>query len=123
MNAKSVIVLGGGVAGLSAAILLARDGHRVTLVERDPVDSSDAVAAFGWPRAGIPHFLQPHALIPRGRSELRRNLPDVYDALRAAGASEVDMRGKLGGPATDADEELQYLAVRRPVIEWGLRQA
>jgi 2-polyprenyl-6-methoxyphenol hydroxylase-like FAD-dependent oxidoreductase len=123
MAAKSVLVLGGGVAGLSAALLLARDGHRVTLVERDPVDLGPASQAFGWQRAGIPHFLQPHAFIPRGRSELRRHLPDVFAALLAAGGSEVDTRHKLGGPTVDADEELQYLAVRRPVIEWGLRRA
>ena len=47
----------------------------------------------------------------------------MYEALLAAGASEVDTRPKLGGPATDADEELQYLAVRRPLIEWALRRA
>lgn len=33
------------------------------------------------------------------------------------------MRPKLGVPPTDADEELQYVAVRRPLIEWALRSA
>ena len=55
--------------------------------------------------------------------ELRRSLPDVYEALLVAGAQNVDSRAKLGGPAADADEELQYLAVRRPLIEWALRRA
>jgi 2-polyprenyl-6-methoxyphenol hydroxylase-like FAD-dependent oxidoreductase len=116
--------MGGGVAGLAAALQLAREGHRVVLIERDELQSGGAAeGASEWPRAGIPHFLQPHAFIPRGRSELRQHLPDVYDALLDAGAREVDLRPKLGGPVTDADEELQYLAVRRPLIEWALRQA
>ena len=34
-----MIVLGGGVAGLATALLLARDGHAVTVVERDDLDA------------------------------------------------------------------------------------
>jgi 2-polyprenyl-6-methoxyphenol hydroxylase-like FAD-dependent oxidoreductase len=124
VGTRSVIVMGGGVTGLATGLLLVRAGHRVTLIERDALDGDGAAeAAPLWARPGIPHFLQPHAFIPRGRSELRRHLPDVYQALLGAGAWEVDTRPKLGGPAADGDEELQYLAVRRPVIEWALRRA
>ena len=124
MSGRSVLVLGAGVAGLATAVLLGRDGHRVTVVDRDDVPTTDdATTATTWPRSGVPHFHQPHAFIPRGRSELREHLPDVYHALLGAGAWVVDTRAKLGGLATDADEELQYLAVRRPLIEWALRRA
>jgi 2-polyprenyl-6-methoxyphenol hydroxylase-like FAD-dependent oxidoreductase len=124
MNARSVVVMGGGVAGLATAVLLARNGHRVTLIERDELQAGDAAeGAPDWPRSGVSHFLQPHAFIPRGRSELRRHLPDVYAALLGAGAWDVDMRPKLGGPTIAADEELQYFAARRPLIEWALRRA
>jgi 2-polyprenyl-6-methoxyphenol hydroxylase-like FAD-dependent oxidoreductase len=124
MVGRSVLVLGAGVTGLATAVLLGRDGHRVTVVDRDNLlVDGDAPASTEWPRSGIPHFLQPHAFIPRGRSELRRHLPNVYQALLDSGAWDVDMRTKLRGPAADADEELQYLAVRRPLIEWALRRA
>ena len=120
----SIVVLGAGVAGLAAALGLARDGHSVTLVERDPVDIGEPVEAFGWDRRGIPHYMQPHAFTPRGRREMRETFPDVFDALVAAGAWDLDLRPKIRGE-TDrpGDEDLAYLAARRPLIEWGLRRA
>jgi 2-polyprenyl-6-methoxyphenol hydroxylase-like FAD-dependent oxidoreductase len=120
---SDIAVVGAGTAGLATALALARAGHRVVLVERDPLDHTPAEAAFGWARRGIPHFLQPHALIPRGRKELRAHLPDVYAALLQAGANDVDLRAKLPGPAQSDDEELAYLGIRRPLIEWALREA
>lgn len=104
--------------------MLARDGHRVTLVERDNVTvGPDAQDSTAWARKGVPHFLQPHAFIPRGRLELKQNLPDVYAALLAAGATDLDGRAKLPGEIRPEDEDLQFLAVRRPLVEWALRRA
>jgi 2-polyprenyl-6-methoxyphenol hydroxylase-like FAD-dependent oxidoreductase len=125
MAGGEVTVLGGGVAGLSSALLLARQGHPVVLLERDRFAPSTALDAPTWERRGIHHFLQPHALIPRARLELRTHLPDVYAALLEAGGTEVDGRKKMPGPSSpvDDDEQLQYLAVRRPLLEWALRRA
>jgi 2-polyprenyl-6-methoxyphenol hydroxylase-like FAD-dependent oxidoreductase len=111
------------MAGLSAALLLARDGHRVTLVERDTLDSGEPLEVSAWERKGIPHFLQPHAFIPRGCTELKEHLPDVRDYLLGAGANEVEVWRKLPGQVEPADADLEYLGVRRPLIEWGLRRA
>ena len=115
--------MGGGVAGLTTALVLARDGHHVTVLERDAFHVGAADDAPAWPRRGIPHFLQPHAFIPRGRNELRTHLPDVFATLLDLGAYDVDVARKTPGGPRAGDEDLCYLAVRRPVIEWALRRA
>jgi 2-polyprenyl-6-methoxyphenol hydroxylase-like FAD-dependent oxidoreductase len=120
---RNVVVLGAGVAGLAATLALARDGHRVTLVERDGMTAGNATDAFDWERKGIPHFHQPHAFTPRGRKEIIETFPDVYEAILAAGAWDLDLRPKIrGGTTRDDDSELLFLAVRRPLIEWAFRR-
>src|SRR3712207_8105006 len=37
-----ILVLGAGLGGLSTAMLLARDGHQVTILERDPAEPPPA---------------------------------------------------------------------------------
>lgn len=103
--------------------MLARDGRRVTVLERDAFTTGTPEDAPSWPRKGVPHFMQPHAFIPRGRLELTQHLPDVYAALISAGAHDVDARAKLPGEVRPEDVDLQFLAVRRPMIEWALRLA
>jgi 2-polyprenyl-6-methoxyphenol hydroxylase-like FAD-dependent oxidoreductase len=118
------VVAGGGVAGLAAALAVARAGHQAVVLERDTVEPSDSPeTAFAVPRHGIPHFFQPHAFLPRGRRELQALAPDVLQALLDAGADPQYIRDKLHGPAEPGDDELVWLWVRRPVIEWALRRA
>lgn len=118
------VVAGGGVAGLAAALAVARAGHEVVLLERDPVDPAlPAEKAFEVPRRGIPHFFQPHAFLPRGRQVLTAVAPDVLASLIEAGAEPQDLRSNLHGPPEPGDEDLVYLWVRRPLIEWALRRA
>jgi len=46
-----IVAIGAGVGGLGAAMLLAKDGHRVIVLERDPAPPP-AKAVDGWAPAG-----------------------------------------------------------------------
>ena len=118
------MVAGGGVAGLSAALAVARAGHTAVVLERDAVEAGGSPrGAFEVERRGIPHFFQPHTFLPRGRRVLKELAPDVLEALLEAGADPQDLAAGLRGPAAPGDEDLVYLWVRRPVVEWALRRA
>ena len=62
-----IVVLGAGVCGLAAGMILARDGHDVTVLERDPagVPDTPGEAWERWTRSGVAQFRQPHYLHPR----------------------------------------------------------
>ena len=80
-------MVGGSAAGQFTALQLARAGHEVVLLDRDPVEPASGIeaAASGF-RPAVPHFVQPHIVLPRCRLLLRQVQPDVYDSLLAAGA-------------------------------------
>jgi 2-polyprenyl-6-methoxyphenol hydroxylase-like FAD-dependent oxidoreductase len=118
------VVAGGGVAGQATALAVARAGHQAVVLERDRIEPHDSPAsAFAVTRDGIPHYFQPHTFLPRGRRVLKQIAPDVLDALIDAGADPQDLSGMIRGPAAPGDEDLVWLWVRRPVIEWALRRA
>jgi 2-polyprenyl-6-methoxyphenol hydroxylase-like FAD-dependent oxidoreductase len=118
------VVAGGGVAGVAASLAVARAGHEAVVLERDPVRSGGSARdAFDVERRGIPHYFQPHAFLPRGRRLLADWAPDVLNTLLDAGADPQELALKLRGPQQPGDEDLVYLWVRRPIIEWALRRA
>src|SRR5918997_5903827 len=83
-----VVVTGGGIGGLVTAMLLAKDGHGVTVLERDdaPVPDSPDQAWADWERRGVNQFRMIHLFLPRFRILLEQELPEVAAALAAAGA-------------------------------------
>jgi 2-polyprenyl-6-methoxyphenol hydroxylase-like FAD-dependent oxidoreductase len=119
-----IIVLGGGVCGLAAAMLLARDGHDVTVLERDraPLPATLEEACDAWDRSGVAQFRQAHFMLARGREVLDEELPEVCDALLALGACRFDTLGLMPPAITDraprpGDERFVTVTARRPVIE------
>src|SRR5215510_13279021 len=120
-----IVIIGGGICGLGTALLLARDGHDVTLLEHDadplPVSPQDAWER--WERKGVTQFRQPHNFMPGLRLLLEAELPDVQDALGRAGASRFDLVNPLPPVFADRaprpiDEKLWTFTARRPVGEW-----
>jgi 2-polyprenyl-6-methoxyphenol hydroxylase-like FAD-dependent oxidoreductase len=119
-----IVVLGGGVCGLASGLLLARDGHEVTVLERDaaPVPESGDEAWEEWSRDGVNQFRMAHFLQPAGRVVLEQELPDVFEALVSAGAARLDVLGLMppnlavGGPRAGDERFVTYTA-RRPVFE------
>lgn len=121
-------IVGGGMAGMLAALLLARDGHDVTVFERDDTDlPATADEAFdGWNRRGAPHARQSHALLARLRRTLQERAPDVLDMLAEQGATELTIERILPPDIDDrtprpGDDELVLWCCRRLTIEWVLR--
>jgi 2-polyprenyl-6-methoxyphenol hydroxylase-like FAD-dependent oxidoreductase len=103
-----VAIIGSGPAGMTAALLLARQGHQLTLIDRDPGPRPGRA----WDRTGVMQFHLPHGFRHQCRTLLMDRLPDVLDAVVAAGATE---------PATPgARAAMAPLLVRRSIFERAL---
>ena len=121
----NVLIVGGGLCGLAAAILVARDGHTATVLERDrdPLPESPQAAWDVWTRRGVAQFRQPHNFMPGLRRILEAELPDLQEALRRAGARKLDFVQPLPPFLTDRsprpiDDQLWTYTARRPAGEW-----
>lgn len=121
-------VLGAGITGMATALMAARRGHAVTLVEREPrrADEGGADDAFlRWPRPRVPQAVQPHSLLGPVRAILRAELPDVYADMLARGAVEYHEFDWFAAhpPYREGDEDLVTLRTRRIVLEAALAAA
>ena len=121
------VVIGGSIAGLSAAVGLARRGWDVDVIERDPGPGTDSCdeAFVAWDRPGVPQFRQPHAFSARSRTLLLEHIPEVVERLVAEGIPERNFFKELAPPELweDGDEAFTGLWSRRPGFELAIRRA
>ena len=121
-----IIVAGGGLIGMAAAMMLAQDGAEVIVLERDEdaVPGSPGSAWQDWDRRGIAQFRQPHFLHPAGHQILGGRLPEVAEAVQGAGGTTFDPLTLLPpfiedrAPRED-DERFTTVTGRRPVLEYA----
>ncbi|WP_198029111.1 NAD(P)/FAD-dependent oxidoreductase [Actinoplanes sp. N902-109] len=108
MGRTRVAIAGAGPTGLWTGLVLARRGHDVTIVDRDPGPAPDG----SWDRRGVMQFHHPHGVRQQVVDALDAELPDVKTSMVTAGA-EVSTRD--GQPAG--------LRTRRSTFERVLRAA
>lgn len=119
-----VVIAGAGMNGLTTALLLAKDGHAVTVIERDPAPPPPADEAWdAWERRGVNQFRMLHFFQPRWRQIVETELPELADAFMCAGALRFNLLEPMPDGTTGAaeiDADCTALTARRPVAEAAL---
>jgi 2-polyprenyl-6-methoxyphenol hydroxylase-like FAD-dependent oxidoreductase len=118
---EHAVVLGGSVAGLLAARVLADEFADVTIVERDRMPAGPSH------RRGVPQAHHVHALLPRGRQVVEELLPGTTSELVDAGAHAGDILENVrwyvnGRRLASGRTGLTAVSASRPLIEGTIRR-
>jgi 2-polyprenyl-6-methoxyphenol hydroxylase-like FAD-dependent oxidoreductase len=106
-----IAIIGAGPAGLFAGAGLARRGHQVIAVERDPGPAADG----SWPRLGVMQFHHAHAFRHQVVQALAQELPEALQRWFAAGAEPVRLQ------LPDGNQIPMGVRSRRATFERALR--
>jgi 2-polyprenyl-6-methoxyphenol hydroxylase-like FAD-dependent oxidoreductase len=118
---QHAIVIGGSMAGLLAARVLAKHFARVTIIERDSLPADTTY------RAGVPQSRQLHVLLQRGQQLLEQYLPGFTSDLVAHGGQSYDF---IEGTRLNAGfgwnpqyfGDVPFMSATRTLVEWVARQ-
>jgi 2-polyprenyl-6-methoxyphenol hydroxylase-like FAD-dependent oxidoreductase len=115
------LVLGGGLAGMLAAHVLAQHLDAVTIVERDRLPDGPA------DRKGIPHSRHTHLLVAGGARALDQMLPGTTDALIESGAHRMGVPNQFvaltpQGWLRRFDETHYMISCSRGLVDWVVRK-
>jgi 2-polyprenyl-6-methoxyphenol hydroxylase-like FAD-dependent oxidoreductase len=121
MVGEHALVLGGSIAGLLAARVLADSYATVTIVERD------RLPATAQHRRGVPHGHHVHAMLPGGLRIIEELLPGFTAAVTSAGGLTGDILAQVrwylnGLPLPRTPAGLTALAASRPLLEGTIRE-
>ncbi|TVR24980.1 MAG: FAD-binding monooxygenase [Ilumatobacter sp.] len=118
---RTAVVLGGSIAGLLAARVLAEHAEQVTIIDRDEL------ARGVEPRRGAPQARHVHALLAGGQRALEELFPGLTDDLAGAGAPVGDMLADAhvvfgGHRMCRTRSGLPLVGASRPLIEATVRE-
>ena len=124
-----VVVVGGSIAGLAAAMAFCQRGLTVACVERDetPMPADHLLAFDQWQRDGAGQIRHSHVLLAPLVNALRRDLPGFFDVLLGAGAEILTFKDVAGNTFDSpefvpGDDDIVFLSCRRVVFEFLLRR-
>lgn len=125
MNTKSTyqhaIVIGGSIAGLTAARVLSDHFERVTIIERDVAATAKEF------RKGVPQARHPHVLLKGGEKALAGLFPGLTQELYERGAEPVNFGTDfdwftLGQWRKKFNSSIVTVACSRPLLETSVRE-
>jgi 2-polyprenyl-6-methoxyphenol hydroxylase-like FAD-dependent oxidoreductase len=125
---ERIAIVGAGIAGLGAAMALARDGREIFLIDRDPPAPANVETAFDtWERKGVTQLRHSHVFLGKLVSLIRDRHPRLHMMLHDAGAREFDFKDALPLRLRDQyapeehDRDLAFLFSRRTTLEHVMR--
>ncbi|HNC97519.1 MAG TPA: FAD-dependent monooxygenase [Myxococcota bacterium] len=113
---QHAVIIGGSIAGLHAARVLADHAERVTLLDKDALDST------GNSRKGTPHARHAHLLLIKGLERMEARFPGLTQRAMGWGAVRVNLGNEVrhygsAGLLPSYSSGLRALCASRSLLE------